>query len=186
MFLQLAVFDLDYTIWEPEMYQINGPPKLTEVESSTNSEKKIVTDQDGTPINMFDGASYAISMINKLRKTHNIKMAVASRTDEADWAYKCMDLMTLHPPHDETTLGDSCDFAQIEEGDKQKHFRQFHNQTMIPYENMAFFDNEWRNIQSVRKLGVKCFYTPDGMTREAWDDAMREFEIDLEDIDDSD
>lgn len=168
------------------MYQISGPPKLTKVQTSPDSKERIVTDQDGTPINMFDGASYAISIINKLRKTHNVKMAVASRTDEVDWAYKCMDLMTLNPPHDGTTLGDSCDFAEIEWGDKKKHFRRLHNKTMIPYEQMAFFDNEWRNIQSVKELGVKCFYTPDGMTREAWDDAMKEFDIDLEDTDDSD
>ena len=73
-FMQLAVFDLDYTIWDPEMYQIDGPPKLMDYESmvtqnsySKRNKKmfqrsnsiedgKVVTDQSGTPIVVFDGA----------------------------------------------------------------------------------------------------------------------------------
>lgn len=44
---------------------------------------------------------------------------------------------------------------------------------------MCFFDNEYWNIEDVRsKLPtVKSYYTPDGMSREAWDDAMKEFKM---------
>jgi hypothetical protein len=31
--MRLAVFDLDYTIWQPEMYQLSSIPKLTSVEA---------------------------------------------------------------------------------------------------------------------------------------------------------
>lgn len=51
--LLLAVFDLDYTIWEPEMYQIHGPPKIVK---DKNEGKQIVVDRSGTPITVFDGA----------------------------------------------------------------------------------------------------------------------------------
>lgn len=76
--LRLAVFDLDYTIWDPEMYQIHGPPALVKehsVVSHTSSkvmkrngkaalspwtktikEGMIVADKSGTPISLFDGA----------------------------------------------------------------------------------------------------------------------------------
>lgn len=76
--LLLAVFDLDYTIWHPEMYQINGPPGLV-MECSASSQisgkgrkKKgkvaqapwtktlrdgmVVADRNGTPMALFDGA----------------------------------------------------------------------------------------------------------------------------------
>jgi len=31
--MQMAVFDLDSTVWHPEMYQISGPPQLVPLES---------------------------------------------------------------------------------------------------------------------------------------------------------
>ena len=48
---------------------------------------------------------------------------------------------------------------------------------------MVFFDNEMRNITSVKKLGVKCVYTPDGMTRQAWHEALSMFGMTKEDCD---
>ena len=66
--LRLVVFDLDYTIWQPEMYQLNGSPKLTSIsslgklsksvlqEARTNQEGKVLTDSRKTPITMFEGA----------------------------------------------------------------------------------------------------------------------------------
>ena len=44
-----------------------------------------------------------------------------------------------------------------------------------------FFDNELRNIRSVEKLGVVCIYTPDGMTRDAWHQALEVFGLDKDD-----
>ena len=33
---------------------------------------------------------------------------------------------------------------------------------------MLFFDNEYGNIKSVSKLGVKCIHCPNGMTEQIW------------------
>ena len=76
MLMQLAVFDLDYTVWQPEMYQLHGPPKLvnlvdmqpkrrrkkrppspaTIAGSRTIKDGTVVVDQSGTPITVFEGA----------------------------------------------------------------------------------------------------------------------------------
>ena len=70
--MQLAVFDLDYTIWKPEMYQLSGTPKLTPISklqkrktklsddllrrARTTKEDHVLTDSSGSIIQVFDGA----------------------------------------------------------------------------------------------------------------------------------
>jgi len=67
--MRLAVFDLDYTIWRPEMFQLYGPPKLTPTsklggrlspaalaEGRTVQEGMVLTDRDGDIMRIFDGA----------------------------------------------------------------------------------------------------------------------------------
>jgi len=67
---RLAVFDLDYTIWHPEMYQLSGTPTLTKIDSKKNEqlseevlaeartkeEGYILTDRRNSPIRVFPGA----------------------------------------------------------------------------------------------------------------------------------
>ena len=64
--MRLAVFDLDYTVWKPEMYQLYGSPRLTQPsnrvsetvleEARTTEHPKILVDSSGTPIRVFPGA----------------------------------------------------------------------------------------------------------------------------------
>mmetsp|Transcript_19655 Transcript_19655/g.24238 ORF Transcript_19655/g.24238 Transcript_19655/m.24238 type:complete len:178 (-) Transcript_19655:111-644(-) len=172
--LRLAVFDLDFTVWKPEMYEINGPPKLRK-----NKQKEdIVTDQSNTQISIFEGASYALAHINRLRENENmdIQAAVASRTDEPLWAETCMNWLLIK---DGKSLTACFDHVEIGFDDKKWHFQRLKQKTGIDYEHMVFFDNEMRNIRSVRELNVKCVYTPDGMTKEAWHEALEQFNMDL-------
>lgn len=192
--MQLVVFDLDYTIWQPEMYQIDGPPKLVSVDefqgkqkrksrapprsiplgSTTIHQNKIATDRRGVPITVFDGAAHALSEINRMKKEVPLQVAISSRTDEPSWALQLMkwlvasDGMPLSKCFDENLI-------EISYSDKSQHFESLNRKTGIAFEDMVFFDNEYWNIQSVSRLGVKCYHTPEGMTKEAWDKALEEF-----------
>ena len=77
------------------------------------------------------------------------------------------------------TLSECFDSKLIEIGfsNKREHFQRLHKKTNIPYQSMVFFDNEYSNITSVQKSGVQYIYTPDGMTKDAWDDALVMFDI---------
>jgi len=183
--LRLVVFDLDYTVWQPEMYQLYNGPRLVPApknlsarvlnEAATNVEGEILVDKDKTPIRVFEGASYALQEINRLRSEgHDIRAAVASRTDEPDWAHICMKHLLLS---DGTTLKDCFDDRIVIDCWKSKthHLTRLQQQTGVALEEMCFFDNEHWNIECVRKIGVHSVYTPDGMTRGAWKEALKAF-----------
>jgi magnesium-dependent phosphatase-1 len=140
--------------------------------------------------------SYALADIYRLQQEgHDIQAAVASRTDEPDWAYYCMNHLAVQvqdakdklPMHSLMSLldcfgGQSKSKAknpliQISFQDKTHHFQRLHQATGVAYQDMVFFDNEEWNVRSVSTLGVKCIYTPDGMQKRYWDEAKRTFGI---------
>lgn len=188
--LRLVVFDLDYTVWQPEMYQLSGNgPKLVDAskvkhvsgrdlqEATTKTKGKILVDGSNTPIQVFEGAAHALMEINRLREDgHDIFAAVASRTDEEKWATICMDHLQL--PDGSTLKQCFDDRIEIDcYNDKTHHLRRLQKQTGVPYDQMCFFDNEYWNIECVRKIGVASIYTPDGMTRSAWKEGLKIFEM---------
>lgn len=169
--LRLAVFDLDTTIWYPEMYQLYHPvQKIT----CPSTKKPKIMDGAKQEVNIFNGACHALCHIKELNKDYgmDIEVAVASRTDEPEWAHTCMEWLQIK---NEMTLKEIIDHVEIEETDKKHHFRNLKKKTNLDYEEMVFFDNEWRNIRSVRELGVKCIYTPDGMEKQHWHEALEFF-----------
>lgn len=121
---------------------------------------------------------YALDHIQRLKEQGEpIQAAVASRTDEPHWAKICMDHLILSDGT--TTLSNIFDdLVEIHYGSKVGHIERLHRRTGIAFEDMAFFDNEQGNIRDVEgELPVKCYYTPQGMTREAWNQALKDFDM---------
>jgi magnesium-dependent phosphatase 1 len=175
----LVVFDLDATLWETEMYLLSGPP------FKATAEPHKVTDRVGDVVELMPGSVLALRAFATDERWKGVKVGVASRTDFPKWARTCIDMLRLPATVADNSDGDDdddannnssamlnlkdlIDHAEIYESDKKSHFRALHKTTGIPFEKMAFFDNEMRNITSVSQLGVKCFFTPDGMTRAEW------------------
>jgi magnesium-dependent phosphatase 1 len=73
---------------------------------------------------------------------------------------------------DGRTLADVVHHEEIYVANKQTHFRNLHKKTGIPFHHMLFFDNEYGNIEDVSKLGVTCFYTPNGITRDHFHEGL--------------
>jgi Acid Phosphatase len=133
---------------------------------------------------LLNCSRHALDDIQRMQKDGSpIRAAVASKTDEPEWAYICMQHMCL--TDGKTSLleffGKNKETIEISYGSKTHHIRRLHTTTGIPFNEMAFFDNEHWNIQDVQNNlpEVKCYYTPDGMTKQAWEEALSHFNMDM-------
>jgi magnesium-dependent phosphatase 1 len=101
------------------------------------------------------------------------KIAWVSKTDEPAWADECLSKFLTSGGEPIASVAHS---SQIFQDDKKQHFRNLKEEfPHIKYEDMLFFDNEIGNIRSVSKLGVKCVFCPDGVTKDAWEEGLSMF-----------
>jgi magnesium-dependent phosphatase 1 len=168
---KVAVFDLDDTLWAPEMWLLSGSPFRKDQATGR------VYDQAGEHVYLFDEAKEVLAMLYEKHKD-DVQIAYASRTEYPDWARSCLKLIEVIRQGDTiVTMRDVMSTAEIYPGNKISHFKKIQKTTGIPFEDMAFFDNEYRNIADVSKLGVTCVYTPDGMDWESWNKAVKQYRI---------
>lgn len=161
---KLVAFDLDGTIWSPDMYQLWGggaPFRIAE----NNID---LLDRSNTVVKLLGISSHILHDLqtNVSFKDMNTKVAWVSCTDEPDWAEECLEKFQTAG---NASLASVAHSVQIYKADKCCHFRNLKKEfSDIDYSEMLFFDNERSNINSVSRLNVKCVYAPHGMTQEAW------------------
>ena len=165
--LKLVAFDLDGTIWNPEMYELWGggsPFKLV-----SNQE---AIDKSGVSVKLLGVSGDAFDYL----KENDIKIAIVSCTDEPLWAKQ---LLEMFKTPKNRVLQKQIDSNQIFKAyPKTIHFEKIKNQfSDINFSEMLFFDNEMSNIQSVSKISVKSIYCPDGVTDEIFKKGLSLFQI---------
>ena len=151
---KLIVFDLDNTLWTPELYMLRN--------------RKITRPVADTHIQLFPGAQEILQQIrdyqhfahqNEQFTTNKIRFAIASRTTSIDWA---LDLLHQYQIHD------LFHYIEIFPADKKQHFRNLHEASRIPYHEMIFFDDardgKFGNCVSVAELGVVSVHCPFGLS----------------------
>ena len=167
---KLVAFDLDGTIWSPDMYQLwgGGSP----FRPAGNS--KDLLDCANNTVRMLGISSAVLHELKNDEHLVDTKVAWVSCTDEPDWAAECLDLFETQPGRQ--PLSTMVDSVQIYKANKQEHFRRLKKEyPEIEYSQMLFFDNEMHNIRNVAKLGVHCIYCPDGITERAWEEGLSKF-----------
>jgi magnesium-dependent phosphatase 1 len=116
---KLVVFDLDNTMWTPELYQLKRSPKA------------------GRDIYLFPGTIAALHELATLAEWKGTAVAFASRTNKVAWAE---DLITRFEVADSVTMASLAKYKEIYPGSKRKHFEKLKADSGIPFSDMIFFD----------------------------------------------
>ena len=64
---------------------------------------------------------------------------------------------------------------EIYKASKTTHLKAIAKKTGESLKDMIFFDNEYGNCKTVASIGVTVMYTPDGVTRENFEEALAKF-----------
>lgn len=165
----LVVFDLDYTLW-PLWVDTHVDSPLRRRGNDINK----VYDRNGQPLQFFPHVPSILFWL----KRRGIPIAAASRTSAPTVARQALNGLYLVDDSDcinnseeakvngeerrekgsgERKLVKAIDFFTYQEiypGSKITHFRRLHEDSGVPYEDMIFFDDEYRNAEVGTKLDV--------------------------------
>jgi magnesium-dependent phosphatase 1 len=168
---KLIAFDLDGTLWSPDMYQLwGGGSPFQVVDDGT----KYLRDRVGAKVRLLGISGRLLHDLKYDPMWESTICALASTTDEPDWAQECLEKFRTTPGNE--PLAACVDSPHIYKANKQTHFRNMKSHyPEIEFSEMLFFDNEMGNINSVKKLGVHCVYCPDGMTEEVWVNGLEQY-----------
>lgn len=172
---RLVVFDLDGTLWDPEMYHLWGGGGAPFKPARDNSGD--VEDRSGTIVHLLGNSRPLLADLTRADEWKDTQVGVASSTDEPDWAEECMQKIVVVPGDEPLKMKQCIDWEVIRKGNKRDHFRDLQRKTGVEFADMIFFDNERRNIVAVEPLGVTCVLVPRGMTTKKWDEGLRDFAV---------
>mmetsp|Transcript_25001 Transcript_25001/g.64528 ORF Transcript_25001/g.64528 Transcript_25001/m.64528 type:complete len:239 (+) Transcript_25001:1698-2414(+) len=159
---KLVAFDLDGTLWWPEMYMLSGAPFKKDANGA-------VYDRRGEQVELIGASAAILKELATDPKWRDTQVAYVSRTEYPEWAIPCMKLFDIAPGK---TMFSLSSYNEIHECSKKYHFKNIQKASGIDYEDMVFFDNERYNCTDCQALGITCIYTPDGMTSSNWKEGL--------------
>ena len=167
---RVLVFDLDGCTWWPEMYHLwggGGSPFKPMPDGN-------VIDRSGTVVKIMADLRSILSEVNSDPKWSETRVGVASSCDEPSWARECIRQICIG---DKFKLKDIFDpnLTEIYKGSKSGHLNQISKKSGVALDQIMFFDNEWGNCQTVAKVGVSVVYTPKGVTKQLFEEALLNF-----------
>lgn len=173
---RLIVFDLDNTLWTPELYTLRHLAGYAAAAPPGPEPNKDVW--------LVDGALDVLSELatSARWKASGVLVAAASRTNKGPWARSLLSRMEVpvpagHPPAGR--LSELLALVEIRPGSKRQHFERLQQASGVPYNQMLFFDDArdgaYGNCEPVSALGVLSVHTPRGLTRSLFASALREF-----------
>lgn len=150
----LIVFDLDYTLW-PFWVDTHVQPPFCRRGSQ-------IVDAHGCRVRVYAESDSLLSSLHQ----QGYQMAVASRTSEINGAKQLLQLLDWQKYFQYTEIYPGC---------KREHFARLRRASGFGYDEMLFFDDEQRNIDDLRSVGVRSVLVNDGVTRHLVQQALDTF-----------
>ena len=141
----VVVFDLDFTIWNA------GDTWCSETNPPYFWDKGKLVDQSGRWIRLYPEVVEILQML----KSRGVLIVAASRTNEPEWARQLLQIFEIDKYFD---------IKEIYPGSKIAHLKRIQEQVDCPYDQIVFFDDEERNIEDAKSLGVISIKVNNGIT----------------------
>ena len=160
---KLIIFDLDDTVWYPELYMMCGAPW-------TRDELGRVTDV----------CDEELSICPRRSRGHRHDTSTRGLRGNPRGGGLAHQSRALGPGghgspvrRPRAVLREAAgDLCEIYVGSKRRHFQALRDKTSVAYRHMLFFDNEGINCEEVGQLGVCCVHCPGGMSQGAWEKGL--------------
>ena len=151
----LIVFDLDFTLWPFWVDTHVHPPFIRDSDGR-------VLDKFKTSMELYPGVIDILENVKKM----NVKIAAASRTEAPKEAKDFLRMVGIYHYFDHLEIYPGCKLA---------HFERLHESSRVDYDKMIFFDDELRNINDIRKLGVICIPVSNGLDIKCFEQGLHQF-----------
>lgn len=154
---KLIVFDLDYTLWP---FWVD-----THVKSPIRKDKNNhIVDGSGQKIKPYSDVPDLLEELT----SEGFTLGIASRTE---WPEGACQLLKLFDWDKYFT------YKEIYPGRKTTHFKRMHEASGIQYSDMMFFDDETRNINDLKAIGVTSILVPDGVDKRIVRESLNSFKM---------
>lgn len=142
---RLAVFDLDFTLWDAGgvWCDCTDPPY-----SRDGSGR--VFDSRGREIRLYEEVPEVLEYLAR----EGIGIGLASRTDAPLWADELTRLLGIDP---------HVGYREIYPGCKIRHLTRISEASGVGFSEMVFFDDERRNVRDAESIGVESVWVRRGV-----------------------
>lgn len=147
---RLVVFDLDNTVWTPELYTLRHFKGYADA-----SPPNPVAGKD---VWLLDGAAAALHELATHERWRGTQVAAASRTNKPRWAGALLREFDVPGCSSGRKLAELIPYQEIYPGSKTVHFEELRAATGVAYDEMLFFDDsdggKYGNCEPVSRMGL--------------------------------